>query len=101
MRHSSNVSHVCPTCASELTQPVAWEAAGRDACWVSLRCPDCEWTFSNVFDEAAMERLDDALDRGTDALVGDLRVMARANMEHDVERLIAAIRAGHLLPEDF
>jgi hypothetical protein len=48
-----------------------------------------------------MERLDDALDRGTDALVGDLRVMARANMEHDVEQLIAAIWAGHLLPEDF
>ncbi len=82
-------------------QPVAWEAAGRRRCRVSLRCPDCEWTFTDVFDEAAMDRLDDALDRGTDALVGDLRAIARANMEDDVERLIAAIAGGHLLPEDF
>lgn len=45
--------------------------------------------------------LDDRLDRGTEALVSDLRQLARANMEDAVERFSSALYAGHVLPEDF
>jgi uncharacterized protein with PIN domain len=93
--------HVCPACSSELVYPVAWEEADRARWEVSLRCPNCEWNVTDLFEEEAIQRFDETLDRGTEALVTDLRQLSRANMEHDVERFIHALSAGHLLPEDF
>jgi hypothetical protein len=93
--------HVCPVCTSELVYPVAWEEAGRTHWEVSLRCPNCEWTFTGVYDDETIQRFDEVLDEGTEALVSDLRQLTRANMEADVERFIAAIYADWLLPEDF
>jgi hypothetical protein len=93
--------HVCPVCTSELVYPVDWEEAGRTSWEVSLRCPNCEWTLTNVYDEDVVQRFDEVLDQGTEALVADLRQLTRANMEADVERFIAAIYADYLLPEDF
>ena len=93
--------HVCPECTSELVYPVAWEEADRSRWEVSLRCPNCEWQVTDLFEEQAIQRFDETLDRGTEALVADLRQLTRANMEEDVERFIAALTAGHVLPEDF
>ena len=93
--------HVCPDCSSVLVYPIAWEEADRARWEVSLRCPNCEWTMTDLFEEAAIQRFDETLDRGTEALVADLRQLTRANMEGDVERFIAALDAGHVLPEDF
>jgi uncharacterized protein with PIN domain len=90
--------HVCPDCDSDLVYPVAWEEADRSRWEVSLRCPNCEWSVTGVFEEEAIQRFDDTLDRGTEALVSDLRQLTRANMEEDVERFV---NAGHVLPEDF
>jgi len=93
--------HICPECSSKLVYPVAWEEADRSRWEVSLRCPNCEWTVIGVFEEEAIQRFDEVLDRGTEALVSDLRQLTRANMEDDVERFICALSGGHLLPEDF
>jgi hypothetical protein len=93
--------HVCPECASELVYPVSWEEADRSRWEVSLRCPNCEWHVTDIFEEDAIQRFDETLDRGTEALVADLRKLTRANMEEDVERFVSALMAGHLLPEDF
>jgi hypothetical protein len=93
--------HVCRQCASELVYPVTWEEADRSRWEVSLRCPNCEWTVTDIFEEEDIQRFDETLDRGTEALVADLRQLSRANMEEDVERFINALTAGHLLPEDF
>jgi hypothetical protein len=93
--------HVCPECASPLVAPVAWEQAGPHAWAVTIQCPNCEWWDANVFDEAAVERFDEELDRGTEALVRDLLRLVRANMEDDVERFVTALRADAILPEDF
>jgi hypothetical protein len=93
--------HICPVCTSELVYPVAWEEAGPTSWEVSLRCPNCEWNHTNVHAEDAIQRFDEKLDEGTEALVGDLRQLTRANMEADVERFIRAIHGDHLLPEDF
>jgi hypothetical protein len=96
-----NDLHVCPGCSSELVYPVAWEEADRARWEVSLRCPNCEWNATDIFEEAAIQRFDETLDRGTEALVADLRRLTRANMEEAVERFIVALVAGHVLPEDF
>jgi len=93
--------HVCPACASDLVYPVDWEPAGRDAWRVSLRCPGCEWTGGGEYPQAVVDRFDEALDQGMAQLIDDLRLLARANMEEDIERLIAALHAGAILPEDF
>lgn len=93
--------HICPNCASDLVYPVSWEQADRASWEVSLRCPNCEWTVTDVFEEEAIQHFDETLDRGTEALVSDLRQLTRANMEEDVERFVQAITAGHVLPEDF
>ncbi len=93
--------HVCPECDSQLVYPVAWEEAERAHWEVSLRCPNCEWAVTDTFDEELIQRFDETLDRGTKALVADLRTLTRANMEEDVERFVAALNAEYVLPEDF
>ena len=93
--------HECPECESQLVYPVAWDEAEGGGWEVTLRCPNCEWGVSDTFDEERIQRFDETLDRGTEALVADLRKLTRANMEDDVERFINALHAEYVLPEDF
>lgn len=93
--------HICFDCSSDLVYPIAWQETERRSWEVLLRCPNCEWHVSGIFEDEAIRRFDETLDRGTEALVADLRTLARANMEEDVERFAAALLAGHVLPEDF
>jgi hypothetical protein len=93
--------HVCPRCASQLVYPVDWAPAERERWCVDLRCPDCEWLGSGVYDQDVVDRFDIALDSGTEQLLADLNLLARANMEEQVQRFVAALEADQILPEDF
>lgn len=93
--------HMCPECSSPLVAPVAWEQAGPGQWAITLQCPNCEWWDADIFAESVVERFDEELDRGTEALVRDLMRLMRANMEDDVERFVAALGADAILPEDF
>jgi hypothetical protein len=93
--------HLCKSCGSALVYPVDWDEAGREHWEVSLRCPDCEWTDRGVFSQDDVERFDEELDRGTEALVEDLRRLMHANMEDEIERFVTALAADHIIPEDF
>lgn len=93
--------HVCPECRSDLVYPMAWSEAGHEAWKLELRCPNCEWEHSGVYDQSIVEALDEVLDDGTQALVGDLKSLVRANMEAEVERFIAALSADAIWPIDF
>ncbi|HEV2061571.1 MAG TPA: hypothetical protein VGR12_01860 [Solirubrobacteraceae bacterium] len=93
--------HVCGTCESELVYPVEWEEAGATHWEVVLRCPNCEWSGTGVYEQQAVERFDEELDRGTEALVRDLKRLMQANMEDEIERFINALEGDHVLPEDF
>jgi hypothetical protein len=93
--------HVCPACHSPLVAPVAWSEAGPTRWDVTLYCPNCEWYGGGVFDEEMVERFDEELDRGTEALVRDLQRLMRANMEDDVDRFLAALEADQIWPMDF
>jgi len=101
LRPNAPELHICPECESDLVYPISWEEADAASWAVSLRCPNCEWNVTSVYGDAEIQRFDERLDRGTEALVADLRQLTRANMEEDVERFIHALDAGHLLPEDF
>ena len=93
--------HVCGACDSRLVHPVAWEEAGALHWEVFLQCPNCGSVATGVFDQETVERFDDELERGTQALVRDLKRLMHANMEDEVERFVAALHAGHIEPGDF
>jgi hypothetical protein len=93
--------HVCPACSSDLAYPVHWSEADQ-TCWeVTLRCPNCEWSETDVFDQESVERFDEELDRGTDQLVDDLKRLVYANMEEQIDRFVDALTNDNILPEDF
>jgi hypothetical protein len=100
-RPAATALHVCPSCASTLVHPRDWEEAGPHHWWIDLRCPECEWAGAGEWDHDVVDAFDDVLDRGTQTLVRDLRQLAHANMEDEIERFAAALRAGLILPEDF
>lgn len=100
-RFSQRPLHECLECDSRLVHPVDWEEAGRGRWTVALRCPNCHWAGHGTFDQGAVDDFDQELDLGAQALVRDLRELARANMERDVERFLDALAADAILPEDF
>jgi hypothetical protein len=50
--------HVCGACSSELVYPVEWEEAGDTHWEVTLRCPNCEFRGSGVYEQDVVERFD-------------------------------------------
>lgn len=92
---------VCPDCTREMVYPVEWEEASATHWEVMLRCPNCEWTTVGLYDQDTVDRFDEALDRGTEALVADLKRLVRANMEEEVERFAEALDSDAIWPMDF
>ena len=93
--------HVCGACESDLVYPTEWDEAGTTHWEVSLRCPNCEWNGTGIFQQELVERFDEALDRGTEALVRDLKRLMHANMEEEIDRFVQALDHDLILPEDF
>ena len=50
---------------------------------------------------STVDKFDEQLDLGTEALVKDLRRLVQANMEAEADRFAAALDANAILPEDF
>jgi hypothetical protein len=93
--------HICPECDRDLVYPVEWEEASATHWEVVLYCPNCDWTEVGLHDQATVDRFDEQLDLGTEALVHDLRRLLQANMEEEADRFAAALEADAILPEDF
>ena len=93
--------HICPACASQLVHPVDWSPAAGRRWVVDLRCPECEWTGGGTYSQKVVDRYDEVLDDGTEAVLDDLNRLARANMEEHVDAFVAALHSDHILPEDF
>ena len=93
--------HVCPECSKGLVYPVEWEEASATHWEVQLRCPNCEWMTVGLYDQETVDRFDEELDHGTEALVRDLKRLTRANMEEEVERFSSALSSDAIWPMDF
>jgi hypothetical protein len=93
--------HLCGSCGSNLVYPTEWDEAGVTHWEVTLRCPNCEWAGTGIFEQELVERFDEELDRGTEALVRDLKRLSHANMEDQIERFASALHDDHIVPEDF
>jgi hypothetical protein len=93
--------HLCPSCSSDLVQPVAWSEAESE-CWeLVLSCPNCWWEDEGVFTQEQVEALEEHLDDGLADMLDDLQRLAQANMTDQVDRFITALQGDHILPEDF
>ena len=93
--------HICPDCEHALVYPTEWEEASETHWEVALRCPNCEWSHVGTYAQEVVDRFDEELDRGSEALVRDLKRLTRANMEDEVERFVLALGSDAILPEDF
>jgi hypothetical protein len=93
--------HVCFHCAGELVYPLDWAEEGPRHWRIVLRCPECESTREGVFEQAAVELLDDELDRGAGALLGDLKRITHANMTEEIDFFVRALDADLIVPSDF
>jgi predicted RNA-binding Zn-ribbon protein involved in translation (DUF1610 family) len=93
--------HICPECGSDLVYPTDWAPASDRKWQVALRCPECEWNGGGRYDQHSVDRLDEALDLGTEAVLDDLNILVRANMEDQINRFVDALNGDNILPEDF
>jgi hypothetical protein len=93
--------HECPECDRGLVYPVEWEEASPTQWEVLLRCPNCEWSDLDIYDQAVVDRFDEELDRGTECLVEDLMRLQQANMEDELERFTSALASDAIWPMDF
>jgi hypothetical protein len=93
--------HLCPCCDRDLVFPVEWEEVSPTHWEVLLRCPNCEWSEVDTFDQPTVDRFDEQLDVGTEILLRDLKRLQQANMEEEIDRFVAAVNADAILPEDF
>ena len=93
--------HLCPCCDRDLVYPVEWEEVSPTHWEVLLRCPNCEWSEVDTFDQPTVDRFDEQLDIGTEILLRDLKRLQQANMEEEIDRFVRAIGVDAILPEDF
>lgn len=93
--------HVCPSCNSQLVQPVDWAEAPQGYWELVLQCPNCFWLDEGVFDQDQVDALEEQLDEGLTEMLADLRRLTQANMSEEIERFAAALNADLILPEDF
>ena len=98
---SAPTSTSAPSAARRLVYPVEWEEASPTHWEVQLRCPNCEWMTVGLYDQETVDRFDEELDHGTEALVRDLKRLTRANMEEEVERFSSALASDAIWPMDF
>lgn len=93
--------HICPECQCDMVQPINWTEASDEQWELLLRCPNCDWSTEGVFEQGAVEDLEERLDEGLADLLSDLQRLTQANMAEEIDRFLAAIQADLILPEDF
>ena len=81
--------------------PVDWHEVDERHWRLDVRCPDCRWMGSDVFAQDEVERYDDLLNAGTDALIDELERITRQNMADHLERFIRALEDDGIMPIDF
>ncbi len=93
--------HVCFNCSGELVYPLDWAEEGPRHWRIVLRCPECEARREGVFEQTVVEQLDDELDRGSAALLSDLKRITHANMTDEIDFFVRALEADLIVPSDF
>jgi hypothetical protein len=92
---------LCPSCGGDRVHPTDWSEV-QDMRWeLHVRCPDCRWRATDVFEQPEVERFDDFLAAGTDHLIAELDRVTRENMADQLERFLRALEHDAIEPMDF
>ena len=92
---------ICPSCGSELVQPLRWEQRSDAEILVELRCPECLTWLQASQTPAEMEELDRRQTEGRDALVAAYEQSVAESMNHLADRLHEALEQDLIGPDDF
>jgi Zn finger protein HypA/HybF involved in hydrogenase expression len=92
---------LCPSCTGERVQPLDWREVDEAHWELRVRCPDCRWHATGVFEQREVERYDDVLAADTDRLIAELDRVTRENMAEHLERFRVALEHDAIEPMDF
>lgn len=99
--HLTAAPSVCSRCASEFLYPEDW-AHNCDGDWnILMRCPNCEARVRIVLGREAVEELNRALYRQTQALARQADTLSRRNFAEEADKLLRALAGDLILPMDF
>jgi hypothetical protein len=91
----------CPECDADKVCPVDWTEVA-DGFWeLDLRCPECEWRSTGLYDQDEVDRYDDVLADATDDMITELERLTHENMADDIRRFVTALERDAILPFDF
>jgi len=91
----------CPRCQSDLVQPIAWHEISRKRYELRLNCPDCWWSGEVICKPDQIAEVEDRFEAGLATLLRDLKRLALARADEELEHFVAALQADLILPEDF
>jgi hypothetical protein len=92
---------LCPACGGDRVHPLDWHEVSDMRWQLVVRCPDCRWRTSDVFEQPEVERYDDVLAADTDRLIEVLDRVTRENMTEQLERFRRALEHDAIEPMDF
>lgn len=92
---------VCPSCGSELVQPLRWKEAADGEMLVELRCPECQTLMQACHSRQEMEELDRLQSRSRDAIRAAYEQSVLESMSLLAERMHAALERDLIGPDDF
>jgi hypothetical protein len=93
---------VCSSCARDFIVPVSVvDLIDDDRCVVELQCTNCGITALRVHDDHELMELDRRLDAAQALMQEAIEVLELSDDLDRVDRFVRALRADHILPEDF
>ena len=91
----------CPSCGSELVQPLRWQQRKNGELLVELRCPECYVVMQACHTAAEMEELDRRQSASREQIVAAYERSVAEAMERLAENLSAALERDLVGPDDF
>jgi hypothetical protein len=94
--------HVCDTCQRDFVVPVSVvDLIDHERCVIELHCTNCGTASLAVHDDRSLMELDRRLHEVQHTILEAVEVLAIADELDRVDRFVRALRADHILPEDF
>jgi len=92
---------ICQSCGADSVIPTEWTQQPGSGWWMHLRCGSCGAFREVVVPDAAAQRYDADLDRGTHEIAAALRRLEREQMAEQADALATALRLDLIDAADF
>jgi hypothetical protein len=92
---------LCPSCGSELLQPLRWQQQGTDELLVELRCPECHVVMQACHTSEEMQALDRRQAASREQIVAAYEQAVAESMEALATNLREALERDLVGADDF